>query len=104
MQRYQIASSTNTIVKVGRKHNLGTGCVSILLNYLCENNRITLYMAATNFKTASGTKLSVRSIRYCLRKNGIRSFVAVSELHLTNEHVEARLLWSVERYHWTVLQ
>ena len=69
MRRYKFTSTVITSKKVGRKHKLGTRCVTRLLNYVRHNNnnnnnnKLPLYMIALNFKTANGTKVSFRTIR-----------------------------------------
>ena len=90
--------------KAGRKHKLGPRCVRRLLNYVRDNNRQPLFVIAARFRTKNGEKLSERTIRRYLHKNGVKSYVAASKPFLTANHVTARLNWCVIRQQWSIQQ
>lgn len=90
--------------KPGRKHKLGPRCIRRLLNYVRDNNRQPLFVIATRFRTKDGVKLSERTIRRYLHKNGVNSYVAASKPYLSTKHITVRLNWCVIRQQWSIQQ
>ncbi len=104
IRRSKQVVTKSVIAKPGRKYKIGPRCVRRLLNYVRDNKRLPLFVIAARFRTLDGTKLSERTIRRYLHKDGVRSYVAASKPYLTTRHMTARLHWCMERYQWTVQQ
>ncbi len=96
MRRHRLASNVNAKKRIGRKLKLGQRCVRRLILYVRKNNKMPLYTIAANFRASSGTKLSERTIRRYLRKNGTHSFVAAAKPYLSLKYIDARLNRSTE--------
>ncbi len=90
--------------KAGRRHKLGTRYVRRLLNYVRDNNRQPLFVIAARFRTKNGEKLSERTLRSYLHKNGVKSYLAASKPFLTANLVTARLNWFLIRQQWSIEQ
>ena len=61
-----------------------------------------IHQVASIFRTASGERLCVKTIRRVCHANGIRNYNAVSKPYLTKKHVASRLNWAVTRRNWMV--
>ncbi len=96
MRYHRLASNLNAKKKMGRKLKLGPRCVRRLILYVRKNNKMPLYTIAANFRASNGTKLSERTIRGYLHKNGIHSFVAAAKPYLSLKYIDARLNRSTE--------
>ncbi len=92
------------LCKSGREHKLGPRCILRPQNYVKANNSQPLFVIAARFRTVDGTKLSQRTIRRYLHKNGVSSYVAASKPFLTTKHMETRLNWCTIRREWTMQQ
>ena len=93
--------TTVSIRKPGRLHKLGPRCVRRLLNYVKDNGKLPLFAIASQYRAANGDRLSERTIRRYLHRNGINSYVAAVKPYLTERHISNRLNWCASRMHWT---
>ena len=97
------ASKITQIVKKkkrGPKFKLNAAATCILLRLLLQNNMKPLFLTVSELKAHYGYNLTVKSVRRCIYKNGIRNYVAVSKPYLLPRHVQARKRWANMHKYW----
>ena len=92
IRRNQINNSATS--KHGRNHMLTERCIRRLIRCVVSNRFKPLFIIANEFRTMRGSKISVRTIRRYLHKNGIYNYAAVSKPYLSRKHMNARLIWA----------
>ncbi len=71
-------------------------CISVAkLCTVHKENQLLLFLFAAKFITKDGMKLSERTFRRYLHKNGVRSSLTASKPFLTTKHNTAQLNWFV---------
>ena len=86
----------------GRPHKL-TEWDRRLLNHVARTNCLSsVATLTTKFQTASGSKVSTRTVRRKLHEMGFRGRAATQKPKITKRNAKRRLEWCKARCYWTL--
>ena len=101
VKREKLRSVTKTR---GRKALLCVRSLRRLRRQLDYNPFKSLSQITVEFNAYNGLQLSERTMRRCIHKLKINSYVSVQKPFLTKQHIIARVKWAKDHKEWTPMQ
>ena len=102
VRRNRLAAISTPLKRRGPKHQLTERCIRRLLRDVHYHRFQPLHVIAANFRTVTGKRISVSTIRRYIHNQGIESYVAVSKPYLSPRNIAARMQWATLHQGWTI--
>ncbi|KAJ8259468.1 hypothetical protein GJAV_G00169650 [Gymnothorax javanicus] len=99
--KWKHLGATTVQPRSGRPHKLSEKECEVLKSIVCKNRMCSIAALAAEFQTASGSDVSLRTVRRELHEMGFRGKAASHNPNITTRNAKRRLEWCIAHRHWT---